>query len=331
MKAPTLLATLRHHDIQVWAEGEQLRCNGPAGALTPALRDQLRQHKQEILRFLHSAGSLARQQRAIVPLQPRGDRPPIFAVAGHNGDVFCFRARAQHLGEAQPFYGLQPPGLDGHSEPLTTIQQLAAYFAAEIRAFQPSGPFIVAGFCAGGTPAFELAQQLLRENGAVTVLVLFGSPFPSSYRLLPQLRRRLSNQLERLARHARALVSLSSQERRLYIADKLACRKPRAAGAPATPDPVLVQRDKVGRATLAAIRRYVPSHFPGRVELFLPAKDWVRSDSQPLRWRSVAQHAEAYFGPNDCHTDVMLREAYAPAFAELFRQCRAKDNGQTGL
>jgi thioesterase domain-containing protein len=326
VKAPAVLTTLRHRQIQVWADGEQLRCNAPAGALTPELREQLRQHKPEILQFLHSAGSLARQQRAIVPLQPRGDRPPVFAVAGHNGDVFCFRALTQHMGEEQPFDGLQPPGLDGHREPLTTIEDLAAYFAAEIRAFHPKGPFLIAGYCAGGTPAFELARQLLRDGAPITVLVLFGAPFPTSYRWPTQLRRRLAAQIERVAKHTRALAALSLPERRLYIAERLNHRKAgHSAGEAVEPDPVLLQREKVGRATLAAIRRYVPDHFAGRVDLLLPSKAWALSDSEALRWRSVAAHTQEYFGPNGCHTDIMLREPYASTFAELFSHCRFKE------
>ncbi len=323
MKAPAVLGTLRHRQIQVWADGEQLRCNGPAGAMTAELRDQLRRHKQEILKFLRSAGSLARQQRAIVPLQPRGDRPPIFAVGGHNGDVFCFRALAQHLGEEQPFYGLQPPGLDGQGEPLTTIEDLAGYFATEIRAFYPSGLFVIAGYCAGGTPAFELGCQLHRQGAAMAALVLFGSPFPTSYRLLPQLRRRLANQVERLVRHTRALAALPFHERRRYITETVHRRKAGHVGVRAAkPDPVLIRRNRVGRATLAAIRRYLPRYFAGRLDLILPSAEWARSDSEPLRWRSVAEQTEEYFGPSGCHTDIMLRETYASAFAELFRRCR---------
>ncbi|HKB81588.1 MAG TPA: thioesterase domain-containing protein, partial [Burkholderiales bacterium] len=132
-----------------------------AGVLTAELRDQLKRRKREILEYLLKAGTLARQQRAIVPLQPRGTRTPVFAVGGHNGDAFCFRALVQHLGEDQPFFGLQPPGVDGHGEPLASVEELAAYFAAQIRAFRPNGPCIIAGYC-GGTIAFELADNSCR-------------------------------------------------------------------------------------------------------------------------------------------------------------------------
>ncbi len=322
MSVPSLLTELRARDIQLWADGDRLRCNAPAHVLTPELRGQLQRHKSDILEFLRSAAALTQQQRAIVPLQPRGNDIPIFAVAGHNGDVFCYRALAKYLGDDQPFYGLQPPGLDGHSEPLARIEDLAAYFAAQIRAFRSDGPCIIAGFCAGGSIAFELARQLLQEHAAIRLLALFGAPFPTLYRPWPQLRLRLGYQVERVVRHIRALGSLSSGERRLYVAERLRNRKAqRAAERPDTTDPVLVLRARVERATIAAARRYTPGHFAGRVSLFLPCKEWSRSGAEPLRWRSVAQHAEEYSGPDGCNTDNMLRDPYAPGFAGLLRLC----------
>jgi hypothetical protein len=107
------LAELGRKDIHVWGDGERLRCNAPEGALTPDLRHQLRDRKGEILEFLRAAEAVARQQPAIVPLQPRGARTPIYGVPGHPGDVFCFSDLVKRLGDDQPFYGLEPPGLDG--------------------------------------------------------------------------------------------------------------------------------------------------------------------------------------------------------------------------
>ncbi len=321
MKVVDLLTTLHGRNIQVWPEGEHLRCSAPPGALSTALRDELRQRKQELLEFLRAAGSLATQQHAIIPLQPHGTRPPVFAVAGHNGDVFCFRALARHLGADQPFYGLQPPGLDGRREPLARLEDLAAYFAAEIRAFQPNGPYLIAGYCAGGTPAFELARQLLRDGAALSGLALFGSPFPTWYHLLPQLRERWRRAVERLIRHAGALASLSAAACRVYIGERWRNLNAERAGERRTePDPVLVWRDNVGRATLGAIRRYVPGPFEGRVSLFWPSRNWRPAGRAPAQWRAVAPHIETYFGPEGCDGATMLREPYVAAFADLFRQ-----------
>lgn len=321
MNVLKFLATLRERDIRVWADGDRLRCSAPSGVLTSELRDELQQRKKEILEFLCSAGALAQQQRAIVPLQPRGERMPVFAVAGHNGDVFCYRALAQHLGDDQPFYGLQPPGLDGHREPLTHVEDIAAYFAAQIRAFHPDGPFIIAGFCAGGSIAFELARQLLQERAAVSFLALFGCPYPTSYRRLSQLRRLTGYHVKRMVRHVRELALEPSGERWAHLTEKLRNRKAQlVAERPTAPDSVLLLRAKVEDATIAALRRYTPGHFAGRVSLFLPSREWVRLGNESLRWRTIAQHAEECYGPDGCNVDIMLRESYAPVFAGLFRQ-----------
>jgi natural product biosynthesis luciferase-like monooxygenase protein len=320
----SFLAKLRDRDIHISAEGERLRCSAPAGALTPELRDELQQRKSEILKFLHSAGAISRQQRAIVPLQSRGNHTPIFGVAGHNGDVFCYRALAKHLGDDQPFFGLQPPGLDGQSQPLTRVEDLAAYFAAQIRAFQPNGPYVIAGYCSGGTIAFELARQLLRDAAPLKALVLFGSPFPTWYRFLPQLRQRMDYQLKRVIKHARVMAPLPIREQRSYITEKLRNRRLQsAAEKPSAPDPVILQREKLGEATLAAIRRYEPRPFAGRLSLFLP-NQWQCPPEVLVQWQSVAPQIEQYFGPDGCTGDTMLREPHASAFAELFKQCRTK-------
>lgn len=322
MNPAALLSELRRRDIQVWAVGGELRCSARAGVLTPELRDQLRQRKNDILEFLASAQALAGQERAIVPLQCNGERPSVFAVPGHNGDVFCYRALAQSLGDEQPFFGLQPPGLDGHGEPLTRVEDIAAYFAAQIRAFQPHGPYIIAGYCAGGTVAFELAQQLLRGGAAIGFIALFGSPYPAYFRFSAQLGQRLAFQIERIGRLARELSSQSWETRRRYLTEKLRQRKVRRkADRAAALDPVRVRRAKVERATILAVRRYTPSHFAGRVNLFLPGRQWQRSGVAALRWRSVAQRAEEYSGPDGCNGYDMLRGLNAPAFANLFRRC----------
>lgn len=334
MSVQTFLAELRARDIYVWADGDRLRCNAPSGALTPDLRDRLRHRKSEILEFLRTAEAVARQQPAIVPMQPRGTRTPVFAVPAHNGDIFAYRDLAQHIGEDQPFFGMHPPGLDDDSEPLKRVEDVAAYFAAQIQAFRPNGPYIIAGYCAGGAVALELAQQLLQRGAAVTFLALFGCPYPTWYRFLPSLPfwvKRIAVQTQVLARQS------SFKEARQYFSERLRQRLKvmREKRSPAATDPVSVRKFRFEQAWLAAVRRYSPGRFPGRLCMFLPNKAWLRPDDprqhwrspEGLRWRSVAPHTEEYYGPDTCDPNRMLIEPDALAFAELFRQCR--DNTST--
>jgi thioesterase domain-containing protein len=308
--------------VQLTADGDSLRCKAPPGVLTAGLRDQLKERKSEILALLRSAQAVALQPQAVVPLQPRGKRTPVFAVPGHYGDVFSYRALALRLGEDQPLFGLQPPGLDGASAPMARVEDLAAYFAAQILAVQPAGPLIIAGHCAGGAIAFELAQQLRQRGTSIRRLVLFACPYPAFYRIAPQLKQAVVQQAERVGRHVRALTQLSLAQAREYItAKRRRWQGERNAARADLADPVLVRRAAVSRATVAAIRRYTPVSYAGHVSLILPNRAWLRSGAEPLRWRSAAPQAEHCFGPDDCDPHLLLMEPDAGAIAELFRQC----------
>lgn len=317
----SLLTELRRRDVRIWIDGGKLRCDAPAGVLTPVLREQLKACRAELLEFLRNAEALGRQQRAIVPLQRHGRRLPLFAVAGHSGDVFGLRALARCLGQEQPFYGLQPPGADGQGQPLARVEDMAAYFAAAIRAFRPEGPYLLAGYCAGGSVAFELAQQLRRAGAAIGFLALIASPHPHELQGFAKARRYLREQWLRVRKHAPALL-LPLPEQRRRLAEVLSQRRADLAGETRRlEDPLMAQRARVERATLAALARYRPIPYPGLVHLFLPGPEWTRSGGLAARWPEWAAQAEVHYGPPGCTGDNILQEVHGPAFADIFRPC----------
>ncbi|HET7024671.1 MAG TPA: thioesterase domain-containing protein [Gemmatimonadales bacterium] len=323
MSTLALLSELRSRDIHLRGDGDRLRCNAPPGALTPALLETLRRRKGEILAYLRSIRGAATRPRAIVPLQPHGSAPPIFAVPGHNGDVFCFLALARHLGEDQPFYGLQPPGLDGHAPPLDQIEDLAAYFEEQIRAFEPRGPVVIAGHCAGCLTAFELGRRFRQAGAALDSVAMFGAPFAGRYRRLPsyldQTEAWVGKQAERLAGHVRALASQSPARWGAYLGARVALvRAQRAARRSAVPDPALALREAVERATLAAARRYRPRRFDGRLRLFVSSRAALGTRDRPLHWQALAADSEVWLGPNECPRNAMLLEPHAKTFAEMY-------------
>lgn len=289
--------------------------------LTAELQEQIRQRKPEIMALLKSAEALATQERAIVPLQPNGARIPIFGVAGHNGDVFCYRSFVQHLGDDQPFFGLQPPGLDGESKPLESIEALGGYFAQQVRAFKPEGPYIVTGFCAGGSIALELAQQLRRQGAEVRFLALFGSPFATAYRFLPTMSYLVQFNVARVMRKIREWLSPSYRERRMAMAAGLA--RSQAERARVEPgDPVTELRAHLEEVTLGGLRRYTPRPFDGRLLVFLPSRSFRTPGNAMRRWRTLSPASEEFVGPDDCEGDFMLLEPNVGMFAELFRRAR---------
>lgn len=270
MDVAALLSRLRTRDVRLWIEGAQLKCSAPVGALDAGLREALAVQKQEIISFLRRAEALKAGPASIVPIKAEGSRPPIFAVSGHGGDVFCLLPLARHLHPEQPVIGVQPPGLDGSTEPLTSVQALARYEIEQIRRYRPHGPYLIAGHCAGGTLAFEVAQQLIAAGQEVALLALIGSPFPPTFG-------RQSPLWDRLSRYAKALTPGGFKRRRQL---RLERQKTEAMVSSAG----LPSRQLVESATVAAVCNYSPQPYRGRIDLFVTADKW----HQAHLWRAFA-------------------------------------------
>jgi thioesterase domain-containing protein len=299
----SLISKLRELDVRLWVEGDRLRCSAPIDALDSETRRTLASRKEEILAFLRQVTALTSSASTIVPIKREGSRPPIFAVSGHAGDVFCLHALAHHLDRDQPVLGVQPPGLDGR-EPLDSVEALARFEIEQIRRYRPNGPYLIAGHCAGGTIAFEVAQQLTASGHEVGLLALIGSPFPSSFGLVPRL-------LLRLRHLARALTSGSLRERERFIMRKLRQRL-RSPEELAGISPALVAaRRRVESATVAAVRGYRPRRYVGQVDLFIAADKWHQSEL----WRTVAENVrEHHLG--DFEINELLLGTHVAVLAE---------------
>ncbi|MBR8834795.1 MAG: amino acid adenylation domain-containing protein [Stigonema ocellatum SAG 48.90 = DSM 106950] len=115
---------------------------------------------------------------SLVAIQPAGLNPPFFCVHPIFGVVFPYYELAHHLGNNQPFYGLQPIGLDGKSSPLTHIEDMAAHYIEELRRVQPKGPYFLGGWSFGGWVAFEMAQQLQKSGDEVALLAVLDTLAP---------------------------------------------------------------------------------------------------------------------------------------------------------
>ena len=115
---------------------------------------------------------------SLVPIQTSGSKLPFFCIAGGGGNVLYFYHLARHLGSDQPFYALQAVGLDGESEPLTRVEDMAAHYIEGIKSVQPKGPYLLGGHSFGGIVAFETAQQLQKQGHEVALLAILDMGAP---------------------------------------------------------------------------------------------------------------------------------------------------------
>ena len=107
-------------------------------------------------------------------------KPPFFCVHALGGNVLEYYDLARHLGDDQPFYGLQSAGLDGRRPPHTRVEDMAAHYIKEMRELQPEGPYFIGGRSLGGMVAFEMAQQLKAQGQTIGLLALLDT-YPSGY------------------------------------------------------------------------------------------------------------------------------------------------------
>ena len=109
----------------------------------------------------------------VVPITTGGNRAPVFLFHSHGGNVLEYYRLATILGSDRPVYAIQCQGVDGGELPPPLIETMAQAYLKEIRAVQPQGPYVLAGYCFGGLLALETARQLKaasQETGLVVMI-----------------------------------------------------------------------------------------------------------------------------------------------------------------
>ncbi len=314
MTTGEFLVQLRSLDVDLWLDGDRVRCSAPAGALTDELRAELGRRRTEIEAALRAAAAAV--SPAIVPIQTGGTHLPFYGVPGHNGDVFCFVPLARHLGRDYPFYGLQPPGLSVDTPPFTRVEELAELFVNEIVRRDP-GPYQIGGYCLGGVTAYEMARRLRAMGRDVRLLVMFGTMSPAAMRPLNRAQAEAAYWIGNRLAGARSFMALPAPERARRLGEKLRHLVAPARVSNATDaDPIVQRRLRLEAATLEAAYRYRPEPYPGRITFFAANEAATHTLDRPLEWGAHARGGlDVCCGPADCNGDSMLRDPSAAWFA----------------
>src|SRR5579884_3400349 len=235
---------------------------------------------------------------SLVPIQSAGSRPPFFCIHGAGGNVLIYRELAQHLGADQPFFGLQCQGLDGKLPILHTVEEMAANYAKEIRRARPHGPYLIGGYCGGGTIALEVAQQLRAMGEEVALLALFDT---SNWCKIPPLSfwTKTYQYSERLVFHALSLIGLDSKGRSQFFREKINSMRHRLpvwkgmlqarlggkSHADSSDSRLL---GEIWRANDQACTKYVPRPYSGVITDFRPKRQYRMFDRPGVKWDSIA-------------------------------------------
>jgi thioesterase domain-containing protein/acyl carrier protein len=142
----------------------------------------VRQLAQAIRKSKNPAGAEAKKWTSLIPIQPNGSRTPIFCSHAAGGDVIFYEQLARALGADQPFYAFQSPLVSRADIHEISIEELAATYVRDLRAFSPQGPYLIGGASFGGIVAFEMAKHLYAQGEEPALLVLFDTAVPGNAR-----------------------------------------------------------------------------------------------------------------------------------------------------
>jgi len=244
----------------------------------------------------------------IVPMQPNGNKTPLFLVPGHGGDVFTFADLTKRLPGDQPIYVFRFPEAAMHDDELanTMLNELVELFCKEMRSMQPQGPYLLGGFCFGGKIAFEMAQQLHADGQKTDLLALL-------YTYLPN------------AMHLQGVHNVFLKHFKAFFAQRTLRDKTEYLGSVAGLVFERITRLFFPKLTRRILRNstltstYVPMYYPGRLTLFRPLEGEDGYYYEPkMGWVGLADELDVYEIPGNKKT--MLQTPHVEILARSFIQ-----------
>jgi amino acid adenylation domain-containing protein len=227
---------------------------------------------------------------SVVPLQPRGDRRPLYIVHGVGGNIVNFYGLAMRMGTDIPIYGIQSQALVARQPALLHLKDMAAHYIADIRKVQPHGPYDLLGYSFGGTVVLEMAHQLRSAGEEVTMLGMIDSKSKDYELELTRLKPMGDRVSKRMNRFRGNTGNLAWAERIKYIADKINTRAIRfacMAAARLHMKQVPAFMRSAYDINYVAVQNYKPRPYAGRLTLFRASEQDDSRGPYDLGWSAI--------------------------------------------
>ncbi|MGE5437121.1 MAG: non-ribosomal peptide synthetase [Syntrophothermus sp.] len=263
---------------------------------------------------------------SLVPIQPDGSKIPLFLVHGAEGNVLLYRELSQYLGPDQPVYGLQSQGLDGLKDFNPKFEEVASFYIKEIKKLQPEGPYLLGGYCLGGTIAYEMAQQLKDKGEKVALLAMLETyniqanpealKFPIKY----------LHKVQNVFFHLNNFLRASSKARMEFVKQKSETTKFRLKVryenlvAKITNNKELEDKYPhllVQKINDLAQEKYNPKAYNGNITLFKPTMDFVGFNDPYYGWKNLVPKIEVH--PLKISPRGMLVEPFVQELAQKLK------------
>ncbi|MEO6851339.1 MAG: thioesterase domain-containing protein [Mucilaginibacter sp.] len=109
---------------------------------------------------------------SLVPIQPNGDKLPLYIVHGAGLDVQAFNHIGTYMDNEQPIFGLQARGINCIDEPSNNLKEIAHQYIQEIILHDSKGPYLLAGYSFGGHVVVEMRKQLIAMGKPIKRVII---------------------------------------------------------------------------------------------------------------------------------------------------------------
>lgn len=285
-----------------------------------------------------SRGTARDEWQSLVPINRGGARPPLFLVHAAEGNVLLYRSLAAYLGPDQPVYGLQSAGLDGRSAVDGRFENVARKYVDEVRRVQPHGPYMLGGYCLGGTIALEMARQLMESGETVGFVGMIETYNIRALRWpLPWHERAINRLILNPFFHLQNLLEAEGEGKLGFFMDKLRVEMARAKASARfgwarlrhslQPNAVAAPRTRLADVYEDAFAAYDVKPYPGEITVFLAKRHLMGFRCELGGWAKIAQGGVRLF-PLPISPRGSLVEPYVGQLASTMRACldRAIEN-----
>lgn len=238
--------------------------------------------------------------------------PPLFLVHSPPGDLLGYGNLVQALDADQPVFGFQSRGLFDPDAAQDSIEGMAADYCRLIERHFPDTPFSLAGWCLGGSVAYEMAHQLRAIGRPPALLAVF-----DTFGLAPR-RLRMVYYLGKLV----SMILVGPKGWLPYAKAKIE-RQPdpdQALGfrqdAELEHVGIFANRALVREKNMAAIFAYRSKHYGGDLLVFPAAvQDPTKLPGLFYGWRTLVKRLKIVIAPGEHNT--MLKPPHVEQLANL--------------
>jgi amino acid adenylation domain-containing protein len=265
---------------------------------------------------------------SLVPIQPHGDKPPLFCIHPAGGNILSYQELFVHLDPNLRVYALQARGLDGKQPPHTRVEDMASDYIKQIQTIQPTGPYFLGGHSFGGLVAYEMAQQLLQQGEKIGLLFVIDTSAPNAEQRLP-FNQRIHLHLEQLSQQGLTYIRHKLKGWTRWQTQMFHDRLQKIATQCYWSLGLTLPRDlhslQMGNASAQASAAYEMKAYPGKLTLFL-VDDKIRVEGEGFHYAPnlgwdplVPSGLDVHFVPGDHNS--LLEAPHVQVLAEKLQAC----------